>query len=74
MGQKETSDAWFKKGYWFGRSDPERGANEGLSKREIRALAEENNRPWGRKQWAKDHVSKRAAAAQKAAKDKGKKK
>lgn len=65
MGQKETSDAWFKAGHWFRRNDNQRGANEGLSRREIKALEEENMRPWGRREFAQQRVINRAKAAKK---------
>lgn len=64
MGQHETRSAWFKAGHWFGRDD-ERGANEGLSRREIKALREENSRPWGQSWWASDAVKNRASQAKK---------
>jgi hypothetical protein len=65
MGQKETSDAWFKRGFWFPKVDPHRGKNEGLSPREIRSLNKENSKPWGQSWWATDAVTKRATRAQK---------
>lgn len=62
MGHKETRDGWFKATGDTGSRDNERGANEGLSKREIKALADENSKAWGRKFGAM-HVSKRGKDA-----------
>jgi hypothetical protein len=70
MGQNETRDAWFRAGTWLSRRDNARGANEGLTRREIKALEEENTRPWGRSMFASASVSRRAEAAKKAAADK----
>lgn len=64
MGQHETKSAWFKAGHWLPGRDNERGANEGLSRREIKALEAENSRPWGRKEFSKAAVSDRAKKAQ----------
>jgi hypothetical protein len=67
MGQGETKSAWWNAGFHLPK-DSERGKNEGLSAREIRALSEENMRPWGQSIFASSAVSRRAANAQKAAK------
>jgi hypothetical protein len=45
---EETRAAWFKAGYLLAR-DNERGANEGLDPRTIRALDEENTVAFGLK-------------------------
>jgi hypothetical protein len=70
MGQQETYNEWFRRGMWLGKSDSQRGKNEGLSDREIRALNEENSRPWGQKMFAEGFISDRAKKAQKQAKAK----
>lgn len=44
---KNSRDAWWKKGHHIPTRDSQRGENEGLSAREIKALDEENTRPWG---------------------------
>lgn len=62
--QNRTRNSWFKAGHHIPSDDSERGANEGLSKREIRALAEENSRPWGLNWFARDAVKARAEEAQ----------
>ena len=69
--QNRTRNSWFKAGHHIPNDDSERGANEGLSKREIRALAEENSRPWGLSWMASGAVTRRAKEAQ--ARGRGKK-
>lgn len=64
MGQKETSGAWFKAGFWLPKRDTHRGLNEGLGKRERRSLQKENTRPYGKSWWAEDAVKNRAKRAQ----------
>jgi hypothetical protein len=61
--QEETRESWFKKGHVLARRDEERGANEGLGKRERKALSEENTKPWGKSWWAEDAIKKRARDA-----------
>jgi hypothetical protein len=62
--KKETKGSWFKSGSWLATSDNHRGANEGLSRREIRALEAENSNAYGKKSWwASDTVKSRARQA-----------
>jgi hypothetical protein len=65
MGQRETSESWFKAGFWLPKRDTHRGLNEGLGARERRSLSKENTKPWGQSWWANDAVTKRATRAQK---------
>lgn len=44
---KNNRTEWWNRGHHVPSRDNQRGANEGLSAREIRALDEENSRPWG---------------------------
>lgn len=63
MGQKETSKAWFMKGFLLPRRDKHRGENEGLGQREIDALDEENTRPYGMSWYSNEAVKKRGKKA-----------
>jgi hypothetical protein len=69
--QNRTRNAWFRAGHSIPSDDSHRGANEGLSRREIRALAEENSRPWGLNWFARDAVKARAEEAQSRARARG---
>lgn len=44
---QNSRGAWWNRGHHIPSRDNQRGDNEGLSAREIRALEEENSRPWG---------------------------
>ena len=61
--QNRTRNSWFKAGHHIPSDDSERGANEGLSRREIKALAEENSRPWGLSMFSRAAVTRRAEQA-----------
>jgi hypothetical protein len=69
---KELRDGLFRQGILTPRGDRERGANEGLSAREIKGLSEENGRAWGL-HFGSGFIKQRARDAQKQAKGKHKK-
>lgn len=45
---RRVTGALFRAGHWVPGADNQRGANEGLSSREIKALEAENGTAWGR--------------------------
>jgi hypothetical protein len=57
---KNSRAKWWNAGHHVPSTDNQRGANEGLSAREIRALAEENTRPWGMSSYPRDAIARRA--------------
>lgn len=69
---KNSRGAWWNAGHHVPRRDNQRGANEGLSQREIRALDRENSRPWGQSIFASSSISDRAKEAQRRARSKAK--
>jgi hypothetical protein len=60
----ELKKGLFKHGILTPRSDNQRGANEGLSRREIKDLSAENFSPWGRSSLREQAIKDRGQQAQ----------
>lgn len=60
----ELKTGLFKRGILTPRRDNQRGDNEGLSAREIKALSAENFSPWGRRSLREQAINDRANKAQ----------
>lgn len=60
MGQQETRDEYFKKGMLIHSHGKRTPGNDEMDDREKKALDEENQRPWGRKEFPQERIAQRA--------------